>query len=197
MKIELNFTKKHLYFGVILLTLFAGIIFVKSYDPSQGWHPASQIDFSSGVNINSVQIQGTAGRNWFYDSESTTRRLRVGNAWGKSGIYAENGDLVIGGSSGNVRLYGNQNLEVGGDIQVSSDVTVGGNVIMGHEIKTSTGVGTATASCTPGKKVIGGTCNPPPGLSYSRPKTDGTGWQCGAISGDQSLEAYAICARVG
>lgn len=53
---------------------------------------------------NGVQIQGTAGRNYFYDSESTGLKLRVGVAWGKSGIYAENGDVVVGASTGKVSI---------------------------------------------------------------------------------------------
>lgn len=53
------------------------------------------------VDAGNVLIQGTAGRNYFKDSEfSTGAGLRVGAAWGKYGIYAESGDVIIGGASG-------------------------------------------------------------------------------------------------
>ena len=132
MKIELNFTKKHLYFGAILLTLFTGVILVRSYDPAQGWHTSSQIDYSGGIfstnieldnwlRVNGVELRGTEGRNYFYDQESTTNKLRVGNAWGKSGIFAENGNLVIGASSGKVNVgdpAANNDLVVTGEFTV-------------------------------------------------------------------------------
>lgn len=58
----------------------------------------------------------SGGRHLFTDSEGGGR-IRVGNAWGKPGIYAEDGkDLMIGASSGWVRLTDGQNMQVNGQL---------------------------------------------------------------------------------
>lgn len=57
--------------------------------------------------LNSMQIAGTAGRNYFKDSEkSDGAGLRVGAAWGKYGVYSEAGDLVLGATTGKVTFGG-------------------------------------------------------------------------------------------
>jgi hypothetical protein len=59
----------------------------------------------AAVNLpGSMYLQGTAGRNEFRDSENPNVQLRVGVAWGASGIYAENGNATVGASTGNVYI---------------------------------------------------------------------------------------------
>lgn len=54
-----------------------------------------------GFDTNGTTLLGTAGRNWFKDTEvSAGSGLRVGGAWGYYGIYAESGDVVVGAASG-------------------------------------------------------------------------------------------------
>lgn len=78
------------------------------------------------------------GRHLFTDSEGGGR-LRVGNAWGKPGIYAEDGkDLMMGASSGWVRLTDGQNMQVRGELHgknVGSAGVIacmGGNFVCGN-----------------------------------------------------------------
>ncbi|HHG85444.1 MAG TPA: hypothetical protein ENJ82_11920 [Bacteroidetes bacterium] len=53
------------------------------------------------LEVQQVLINGVSGRNHFKDIEKNDGiGLRVGTAWGKYGIYAENGPVVIGGLGG-------------------------------------------------------------------------------------------------
>ncbi|RYD25755.1 MAG: tail fiber domain-containing protein, partial [Verrucomicrobiaceae bacterium] len=59
-------------------------------------NPVAKLDI-----LGSVQLNGTAGRNYFKDGvKSDGLGLRVGEAWGKYGIYAETGMGVVGGAGG-------------------------------------------------------------------------------------------------
>lgn len=58
------------------------------------------------ISAKGASIQGFSGRNYFQDSEKAGA-LRVGAVWGKPGIYAEKGDIVVGSQSGNISLKGN------------------------------------------------------------------------------------------
>lgn len=60
------------------------------------------------IGANGTDIYGTAGRNYFKDSEkSSGNGLRVGAAWGWYGIYSESGDAVVGATTGIVRFNSN------------------------------------------------------------------------------------------
>lgn len=53
------------------------------------------------LDVSGVTIDGTQGRNYFKDNERNDGLgLRVGTAWGKYGLYAENGPAVVGGNQG-------------------------------------------------------------------------------------------------
>lgn len=62
-----------------------------------------------------VLLQGSDGRNYFRDAEGRGN-LRVGAAWGMTGIYSESEDLTVGAAGGDVYVgapqgtYGSQNL---------------------------------------------------------------------------------------
>lgn len=62
---------------------------------------------NGGFDTNSTLINGTAGRNFFKDSElSSGNGLRVGAAWGIYGIYSESGQVVVGSTDGRIYLNG-------------------------------------------------------------------------------------------
>lgn len=66
-----------------------GRVGIGNYDPQ------AQLDVAG------VTIDGTFGRNLFKDVERHDGQgLRVGAAWGKYGIYAQNGAAVVGGADG-------------------------------------------------------------------------------------------------
>ena len=61
------------------------------------------------VESGSVVIQGTAGRNWFRDTErSDGTGVRIGAAWGIYGMYSEVGDVVVGAASGKIQFQQGQ-----------------------------------------------------------------------------------------
>jgi hypothetical protein len=52
-----------------------------------------------------------SGGRYFFTDEENCGRLRVGCAWGKPGIYAEdNKELILGSSSGTISLNNTENL---------------------------------------------------------------------------------------
>lgn len=79
------------------------------------------------------------GRHYFTDSEGSGR-IRVGNAWGKPGIYAEDGkDLMIGASSGWVRLTDGQNMQVKGELYGKNVGSAGVIACMGGNLVCANG----------------------------------------------------------
>jgi len=82
---------------------------------------ANTISLRGTLNVNSTTLQGTAGRNYFKDSElSTGAGLRVGAAWGLYGIYAESGNVVVGAAGGMVSLQNGGVTAYAGDLYVNS-----------------------------------------------------------------------------
>jgi hypothetical protein len=76
-----------------------------SVDTAGAFTLTGNLAVSGDFSVDSVTINGVSGRNYFKDSElSTGTGLRVGAAWGLYGIYAENGNVVIGGAGGSVNL---------------------------------------------------------------------------------------------
>ena len=72
-------------------------------------------------NANGMTINGTAGRNYFKDSElSSGTGLRVGAAWGMYGIYAENGAGVVGGASGVNLQNGSMIVDTSGNVGIGT-----------------------------------------------------------------------------
>jgi len=199
MEIKLNIEKKHLYFGAILLTLFAGIILVKSYDPSQGWHSADQI--ASGVMAGPISVSESGGRVTMGD-DGNNPYLEIRAVDGSGQPYLDFNNDASSDYNARFILTGNDNLKLdGANLEISSgSATISGSVIMGYEVLTSTGeLSSVTATCSSGKKVIGGGCEFTPGLTnyilISRPLTDGTGWKC-SQEYFMNIRVYAICARI-
>ena len=117
MKIELNFEKKHLYFGAILLIFFAGIILVKSYDPAQGWHSADQI--ASGTMTGPIGVTQGGGNIAMGDDGNPYLELRAVDGSGTPFIDLSNdastnydARLILTGDDG-LRFEG-ANLEISG-----------------------------------------------------------------------------------
>ena len=95
-------------------------------------------------------------------------------------------------------------------LKVAGDIAVMGNIDIGYEIieATNTGSGSTTidalASCSAGKKVLGGGCVRTSiwddAIQMSQPNLDNS-WFCrlksiSGSTGSKSVKAYAICARV-
>ena len=67
----------------------------------------------------------SGGRYYFTDSERCGK-LRVGCAWGKPGIYAENRKhLILGSSAGQVQFQGNSSRIIGKNAQFSNVMSTG------------------------------------------------------------------------
>lgn len=98
-----------------------------------------------------VTMQGTAGRNYFQDSERRSR-LRVGAVYGRTGIYADGEDLSVAASGGDVYI-GDDSGGTYGTQRLRADTVYARNFVGG-------GIGgTAGASTCPGGwNTYGDTC---------------------------------------
>jgi len=93
-------------------------------------------------------------------------------------------------------------MNAAGDVRVGNDLLVDGNVDMGWERRTSTctACNSRTATCTSGKKIIGGGCinynfdSDTTTIRENGPITEDS-WKC-LLSDDAALVAYAICANI-
>lgn len=109
---------------------------------------SGEAHFWKGVHLRSdnTYIQGVDGRNMFKDAEGRGA-LRVGAAWGITGIYSETENLVIGAASGRVYVgpptasYGGQDLYIR-DLHARN--------IYGNNVRGGGGGGTAGSSTCPG-----------------------------------------------
>lgn len=77
------------------------------------------------------------------------------------------------------------------------DIACGGSLDIGWEIITSGPSVAPKATCSPGKKILGGGCfsNTVDQIYNSWPRDGGTAWECYTGTGTQ-VTAYAICANV-
>jgi len=105
------------------------------------------------------------------------------------------------------RMYVLNGIRTDGDIIVETgNLNVGGNVGMGYERITNqckgSSISSCSASCSAGKKVMGGGCYSnvysSTTIASSYPSSE-TSWQCyiqASVSDPNYLNAYAICARI-
>lgn len=80
-------------------------------------------------NNGRTYIQGNIGRNWFTDTEGNNR-VRVGTAWGISGIYGEDNTLVVGSATGWTYVGPDgvgQHLRINGDLYMRGNRTIDSN----------------------------------------------------------------------
>ena len=94
MKVNFEIQKKHLFVLTALVVLIAGVFLVRSYDSAQGWHSASQIDFSAGItgplSVNgNIATTGTGGI-------SSSQGITAVNDISGGRIYAANGKIGMG-----------------------------------------------------------------------------------------------------
>lgn len=99
--------------------------------------PVAKLDI-----LGSVQLNGIAGRNYFKDGvKSDGSGLRVGEAWGMYGVYAETGMGVLGGAGG-TSLQGNALV-----VNTSSNIGIG-TTSPGARLHISEANGTNTSANT-------------------------------------------------
>lgn len=184
MKIALNFTKKHLYFLIVLLVITTSFVLVRSYDPAQGWHSSSQIDWNQPLTSDII----------FNDGQKVRLTQNIPPIYY---IQAAAGKVKIAGWDG-VSFYktsGTSEAEIA-RIDAAGNLQVSGNVITGYEILENSGRGSSQVNCPSGKKAIGGGCDGDRYSIYtSVPLNDGSGWYCDG-SELSLIKAYAICARI-
>jgi len=117
---------------------FRGNVNIAGQTIVSGYLQGASVVGASYIGANSTDIYGTAGRNYFKDSEkSSGNGLRVGAAWGKYGIYSEDGDVVIGANTGVVRFGdNNNNTYVASDNFYSTDAYISG-IVQANEFRAS------------------------------------------------------------
>ncbi len=114
---------------------------------------APELDLGDGVVLN-----GKAGRNVFKDIEkSDGDGLRVGAAWGMYGIWANTGQVVVGGTDGVNLQNGKVEVNTDGNVGIGTEPTanklsVGGNGYFSGNV----GIGTEP---TANKLSVGGNVN--------------------------------------
>ena len=130
--------------------------------------------------------------------------VKGGLVVGSGGIYSNAGisastTSIFGGNVGIGTTTPAYKLDIYGNARVDGNLIVGGLIDIGLEIITNTASQTTSATCTAGKRLLGGGCNAPTGnaastIHQSYPSANNI-WSCRVV-GAESVTAYAICGRV-
>lgn len=132
-----------------------------------------------------IQTGDTSGPNVVIDENEIMAR----NNGAVSNLHINNngGDVIIGGGA-----------TFNGLIQPNGGIDLGYELI----IRVAQDTCCTQATCSPGKRVIGGGCETDAGgdaLNLSHPNPEGTAWLCrydNGVFGDDEVAAYAICINV-